>query len=38
MIFLVIGITRNIPIKSVANPGKINKKAAKARVAPEIIS
>ena len=31
-------ITNNIPIRSVAKPGKIIKKAANANVAPEIIS
>ena len=38
IIFLVIGKTNKIPIISVANPGKINSKAAKAIAAPETIS
>ena len=36
--FLVGGKISNNPIKSVANPGKIKSKAAKASAAPEIIS
>ena len=38
IIFLVKGIASKIPIKSVAKPGNINKKAANAKVAPETIS
>mgnify|MGYP000374145586 CR=1 FL=1 len=37
-IFRVKGIIRRTPIKSVAKPGSIKRSAAKARVAPEIIS
>ena len=36
--FLVKGTINNIPIKSVAKPGIIKSKAAKAMAAPEIIS
>ena len=36
--FLVGGKINNKPIKSVANPGKINNNAAKASAAPDIIS
>ena len=36
--FLVGGNIINKPIKSVANPGKIKRSAAKAKAAPEIIS
>ena len=36
--FLVQGIKRKNPIASVAKPGKINKHAANAIDAPEIIS
>ena len=36
--FLVGGKIINNPIRSVINPGKINKRAANAKAAPEIIS
>ena len=36
--FLVGGNISNNPIKSVAKPGSINRSAAKAKAAPEIIS
>ena len=38
IIFLVIGIIKKKPIKSVKNPGIISNKAAKANVAPDKIS